>query len=201
MIEGSGRLTVLVAGMPRSGSTWVFNAARLLLATNGRPVHAAWVADRDPEDPAPVHLVKVHTPDKAGFPYDLVLTTRRPMDECLASLIRMGWLKPDAEAIRAKLRIQTSLYDYWAARSTLETVYDEILRHPVSAVARIAEALGLAPDEARDARLAADLAAMRAPEGGLYDPKTLLHPHHRGSDNGAAEDATVALVRAAIAEI
>ena len=201
MTEGCGRLTVLVAGMPRSGSTWLFNAARLLLAATGRPVHAAWVADRDPDDPAPMHLVKVHTPEEAAFPHDLVLTTRRPIDECLASLIRMGWLKPDAEAIRTNHRIQTSLYDHWAARSTLETTYDDILHRPEAAVARIAEALGLAPDAARDARLAADLAALRAPESGRYDPETLLHPRHRGSDDGTPEADTVALVRAALAEM
>ena len=37
-------LCILVAGVPRSGSTWAFNAARLLLRDAGVTLHAAWVA-------------------------------------------------------------------------------------------------------------------------------------------------------------
>jgi len=56
---------VLCAGIPRSGSTWLYNAARLLLAHAAGParVYGAWVEQYDPSHPEPWHVVKAHEPD------------------------------------------------------------------------------------------------------------------------------------------
>ena len=63
-------LCILVAGVPRSGSTWAFNAARLLLRDAGVTLHAAWVADRPADDLAVFeherHVVGAHFEDRAA---------------------------------------------------------------------------------------------------------------------------------------
>ena len=49
---------ILSAGIPRSGSTWLYNAARLLLSAGGQDsLEAAWIEDYDRESPAALHLV------------------------------------------------------------------------------------------------------------------------------------------------
>ena len=86
---------ILIAGMPRSGSTWQFNAARLILNRKHPAIFSGWCADYDPATKEPVHLVKVHTPEQVRFDYSLVLTTKRDLLECIGSSKRMGWLKDD----------------------------------------------------------------------------------------------------------
>jgi hypothetical protein len=193
------RKVIIVAGISRSGSTWLYNAARLLLTAAGQTPYAAWIRDLDPQDETPVRLIKAHTPAEVTFLFDIVLTTHRPFEDCLASLVRIGWLKPEAEAIRKRYAVQKSLYDYWAAKSALELPYAQIIGEPETALARLAAALDLPADPARDHEVAAQLAAMQAPEGGSYDPKTLLHPRHRA----ATEHDTagiVEMIREALAQ-
>ncbi len=172
---------VLVAGMPRSGSTWMFNAARMLLEHGEDRVHAAWVADRDPGDPARLHLVKAHRPAEVDFTADLVLTTWRPFEDCLVSLVRIGWLAPSAEAILARGREIRSLYRHWAARSDLEIAFAEITDDPAGALRRLSAVLGQIVPEDRFARIEAELRALSAPASGGYDKRTLLHPRHRAA--------------------
>jgi hypothetical protein len=174
--------------VPRSGSTWAFNAARLLLRDAGVTLHAAWIADRVPDDPAPVHLIKAHQPAEVDFTPDLVLTTRRAPEACLASLIRMGWLAPEADAIRRAWAHHRALQAHWNAQSACEIGYDQIIGDPAPALARLARVLGLAPDATRPARVAAALASLQAPrpETQGYDPETLLHPGHRRAGTGQA---------------
>ncbi|HQF31086.1 MAG TPA: hypothetical protein PLJ34_06540 [Hyphomicrobiales bacterium] len=191
---------IVAAGMPRSGSTWLFNAARLLLEAAGKPAHAAWVEDYDPADPAGHHLVKVHFESHLTFEPDVTLTTWRPFEECLASLVRMRWLDTDAEAIRSRYRHQKDVYDHWAARTDCEIDFADIVGAPEAAIAGIAEALAVPADAAARRRIAAALAALAAPESGPYDKTTLLHPGHRATD---PDDCPMspAEVRAIIADL
>lgn len=175
---------IVVAGLPRSGSTWLFNAARLVLGTDGPPPYAAWVGDYRPRTAtAAVHLVKLHLPDQLTFPCNRILTSDRPIEACVASLIRMGWLASEAGVVDRGRRFLLSLRDHWRARSDLEVAYEDILARPARVVAQVADTLGRAVGPAEAERIAGVLAALRAPEAGPYDPVTLLHPRHR-ADGG-----------------
>jgi len=187
----TGPHITLVASAPRSGGTWAFNAARLVLGAAGRPVHGAWVSDYDPEDPAPFHLVKAHDADQVAFEPDLVITTYRDLAERLASLIRLGWLANTAEAIRASARGQEAIYQYWHAQTDLEIPYADIVGAPDKAIASLAALLGVDLDAAHVKSIADELAALKAPETkpGAYDPVTLLHPRHRNTESATAVDA------------
>lgn len=179
---------VLIAGMPRSGSTWSFNAARLLLLRGGAPVQAAWIEDYDPDLPAETHLVKAHEPGQVGFDPDLVFTNWRPIPDCLASLIRMGWLSEEPDRIRRAARHQEKTYQHWNARSDHEVRHDDILSRPASVVAAMARRLGVPLEEGASQAVARELAALKAPEAGHYDPMTLLHPGHRGGGRTITPD-------------
>lgn len=174
--------TVVVAGVPRSGSTWVYNATRLLLAESGRKVYACWQADYQPQEheEADVHLVKVHGPDELRFPYDLILTTKRDIVERLASRIRMGWLKQEAEAVRAAKTVHEGLYTFWSQRSDLEIDFETITNRPERALQEIAALLEIPCTPKFAAILVRKLEAIEQPKAGApHDPLTQLHPGHR----------------------
>lgn len=172
--------------MPRSGSTWLYNVARLVLERGPDPVQAAWIAAYDPQDPAPVHLVKAHAPADVAMNPDLILTTWRPIPDCLLSLVRMGWLETDKRSVKARYRGQKTVYAHWAALSGHEVHYDDILHRPAKAVAGVAECLGVALSPEACDEIAAELTAMSAPKGGL-DKHTLLHPGHRATVGESGE--------------
>ena len=175
----SPQKTILVAGIHRSGSTWVYNAVRLLLIERGTPFLSAWIADYDRANPAPIHLVKAHHLAEVTFEPDITLTTLRRRIESVASLVRIGWVKDiPAEIVKADKRLER-LYNDWNARTDLETAYSDILQTPAAAVARIAECLGFDMRQATYDRIAQDLLEQKSPKSDTYDKVTLIHPNHR----------------------
>lgn len=202
---------VVVAGVPRSGSTWVYNAVRLLCAGNGLSYHAGWHADYDPaaHRGTDLHVVKLHDPAELDFTVHRILTSQRDLVERLASHVRMGWTRPEPEAIRASALRMAKLAEYWAARSDHETRFVDIAERPQEVVQAIAAALDLPCDPALARRIAADLAelpdrdsagpdAQGPTDSHEHDPATLLHPGHRATAQDRA--AYLALVRKALAQ-
>ncbi|MFN3955451.1 MAG: hypothetical protein ACK4LQ_13445 [Pararhodobacter sp.] len=189
---------MVIAGVPRSGSTWLFNATRLLIEASGSTLHSAWVADYRPADHAEAdfHLVKLHQPAELSFACHCLLTTRRDAVSQLASLLRMGWLAPDGEVIRTRACELRGLYEFWAARSDLEIAYDQICDQPELALQRVQAQIGLGSRGTDLSRVFDGLNRLKPPDTGRYDPLTLLHPGH-------AADATerskyIEIVRAAM---
>lgn len=185
---GEGPVVVAAAGVPRSGSTWVFNAVRLLCSQAGLSCHAEWCEDYQPSDHADcaVHLVKLHNPDQLSFPVHKILTTRRDLVERLASLLRMGWVKEDPASLRKAANGQANLEEYWARRSDNETWYGDILEQPEQALQTIAGVLDIPCDDTTAKTIAEQLRTL--PSKSLkqnkhgHDAKTLLHPNHQASE-------------------
>ncbi len=111
---------------------------------------------------------------------DRVLTTHRDIDECIDSLIRMGWVNNNACSITEATRKQKYLYEYWHARSDYEVEYEKLVSEPEREIVGIGNTLGIAVNNAEAERIADELSRLTPPKDGGYDPVTLLHPHHRG---------------------
>ena len=193
--------TVLAAGMYRSGSTWQFNVARLILEDSGVDYWAGWIGDLDPAEPARIRLIKVHSPQQAPPTADLVLTTWRPLADCLRSRVRMGWLASTREAVREAFRDQQSIYNIWHSRSDLETDYYDITHNPLVEIsridARLTAVLNLPNDASRAHRIYARLNELVDPilaqsnadaTSDRYDRTTLLHPGHRSPTGAYTSD-------------
>jgi hypothetical protein len=191
------KMNVLVASSPRSGGSWLFNAARLVLATKG-DVNAAWCEDYDRDHPADYHVVKAHRANQLPFEPTVILTAHRDVAERLASLMRMGWLRNTADAIVAEHRSQLAIYDYWKQRSTLEVEYTTIMQNPAEAILAIAGVLDVALTAEQSREFAAKLSAIEAPADGSYDKTTLLHKNHRS--DGRATAAIAAEIREIVAK-
>jgi hypothetical protein len=163
---------VAIAGMIRSGSTWLFNAARLLAGDEFEA--AGWHADLPERDGK--FLVKLHAPSEGwASRARLVLTTRRDLRDVAASLIAMDWGADLSGAIDAAVEA----HQWWADRSALEIPYEQIVGSPLGVLKSLAAVLGVrASDQVFD-DVAMALSAMPTPEGSSYDKTTLLHPGHR----------------------
>lgn len=194
--------TVVIAGVPRSGSTWTYNAVRLLLERDGRKPYAAWVKDYRPAEhrQAAAHVVKVHNPEQLAFPYDRLVTTNRDIVDRLASLIRMGWLQRSPEAVRNAFSGHQKLYDFWRTRSDAEIAFETIVRWPERAVQVLADAVSVPCDARKAAAIARAIDAIPVPDrGGQHDPVTQLHPSHRSDGRETAEIAS--WIRTVLADV
>jgi hypothetical protein len=180
---------VLSAGIPRSGSTWLYNAVRLLLSAGGHEgLEAAWIEDYDPESPAALHLVKLHEPAPALLEKSsLVLTSRRDLRDIACSVRRMDWAKSD-EDLLAFLEGVVAQHLYWAAAAAHETVYEAMVADRLAEMARIAKALGLSPDQQVLGEVAQHIDRLEHDPGSgdTYDKLSLLHHAHRGGGGVSA---------------
>ena len=166
--HSSTKRIILAAGMPRSGSTWLYNAVRLLLGDNPDLV-AGWVDDLARREAA-LLLVKIHDPSDLADRADLIFTTYRPLAEVAASLGRMGW--PNDATAMQQVRDQRA---FWGPRSNCDILYSDIINSPGETVSRIASVLGVPNKD-----IVSELLTMKEPEAG-YDPVNLLHRGHRTS--------------------
>lgn len=195
---------VAAAGVPRSGSTWVYNAARLLCEKAGLSCYADWCEDYRPGSHADydIHLVKLHGKEQFTFPAHRILSSRRDLVERLASLVRMGWLEEDPASLQRAADHQAELAEYWAERTDNETQYSDILERPEKAVKDIARAMDISCPDDTAADIARQLARLPVPaetdnQRG-HDSQTLLHPNHRATDEQRGKH--LAVVRAALSK-
>jgi hypothetical protein len=174
-------MLVLSAGMPRSGSTWLYNALRLLLAQRFPAPGAlacGWVGDiaRIPAD-ASCRLVKIHEWNaplaaEAGF----VTWSYRDLRDAMASQHRKfgGALTlPFADyLLRQDAR--------WMARADHVMRYEAMLADPVQELARLAAALGLHDVDLPALRRTLDALSYdsEGPRNAAYHELTLLHRGH-----------------------
>ncbi len=171
------RLVVVCAGMPRSGSTWLYNVVRHLQAAAGEPAYGAWIDDYDAADTSAVHIVKVHSfrPDLATGA-NVVLTSRRDLRDIAASLLGRNWATP-ANLIE-KLAKMVDDHRRWLERSSFEVIYERMIAAREAEIAMLAEALGLRADRAAVGEVHRQVAGLSHRGDGLYHPDNLLHRNH-----------------------
>lgn len=200
--EGATPFVIVVAGVPRSGSTWLFNALRHTCLAAGMQTYATWCADYDPaqHSDADIHIVKLHSAEDLTFAYHRILTSRRDLVERLGSVMRMGWLKQDAQSIRNAARRHAGLAAYWRGRTDYELAFEDIRQRPEQVIAEMAQVIEVPCSVQDAAQIVQELEAMKKPqkldEKHDHDVKTLLHPNHRAKTTERAQ--FVEIVKAAL---
>jgi len=179
-IDGAapGKQVILIASMPRSGSTWLFNCAIKLLKLAGKDVYSSWVDDYDVSNSAKIHLIKAHDPvpvlsEKA----DHIISTRRDIRDVAASLTRMKWNKSGDDFLNQLNRMVNTVHQFWFERSDLEIEYNQIIEEPEIAIEAISHSLNVPVTAKTAIQISIELDNLKAPK--TYDLKTQLHPHHR----------------------
>ena len=160
---------VVICGMSRSGSTWLFNAARLLLNWPGY-----WCDDWAERDRC---IVKVHD----WLPYgpalvrcaSKILGSRRSLGEIARSMARMGWNRPVADVL--------AVYQSWTPYVNYEMDYGQLQTNPTGVIKAVATVLDVTEYDC--AAIAAQLDQLRYDpnndDGRGWDTVTMMHPKHR----------------------
>ena len=150
---------IWVTGMPRSGSTWVYNVARALVLAGGHPVMPATMmtnelecietANRECARPRqrgdPTWMFKLHAQLSGSMPDSLLICTYRDPRDALISYWR--FMRCDfPTALEAAVQMTGTIDHYrkLPAEAKLDLEYRDIVAEPVVVAERLARALGLA---------------------------------------------------------
>jgi hypothetical protein len=173
---------VLAAGVIRSGSTPLFNVARLLLREAGESFTAGWINDLAPPMKNTV-LVKIHEwHASVAERANIVLTCHRDLREVARSLAAIGWLKTGSEAFE---QIRGIVYNHtqWKLAASVDIPYEYMIVDWKGVVAKIASVLVINVSRTDVEAIAREVCKLSAPaalvDGRQYDPTTLMHRNHR----------------------
>lgn len=162
---------VVVAGMHRSGTTWLFNTVREGVQASGLTLHSGFGSEVDWGDPADVVVQKLHrgaVPEGA-----VVVMMKRDLRGVAASAMRMGLV--DEDDVISYLRTCVEQEDKpFRPLASLRMAYEDMMADKVAATARVLRVLGLDAD-ARDVHRRVE--GLRIPDEG-HDPETQLHAGH-----------------------
>lgn len=193
-IKSAPPRVILVASVPRSGGTWVFNAVRGIFETQKIPYASGWCKDFEGSANVKHHIVKAHKPDEFTATPWKVITNHRPIEQRIASLLRMGWVDDTDEGIKDALRHQGNLYTHWAKQSDVEVKFEKIANDPQDIIFDLGTTLGIKLDNKATKDVVDFVQKLKSPKSGAYDPVTLLHPRHVLSDR-EAHNARVEKIR------
>lgn len=175
--------TIICAGIPRSGSTWLYNAVRMIHHNAGIQYQAGWIGEYQRGGNAPVHIIKVHEPTSRFVgTQTIVLTTRRDLRSIARSLLRMGWAHTCDDTMSALARA-CEMHAYWNSRTSYEIAYEELLGNQALHIEAIARICGISMSRKGAMDIAEAVDGLVEPSSGGYDRETLLHPRHC-SDKG-----------------
>lgn len=166
---------IMVTGMKRSASTWMYNTARLAYELEGMLVHGAFVdaINRPAANLADVVVIKTHefVAPLASLA-DHILFSLRDEEGQRESMRRFG-LQEDLE------HHMVALFDHalrWNREADSIFQFEWIMRDKLRATREVLDVLGLNTDHAQDVHEAVE--ALQPPAEGRH-PVTLLHAGHR----------------------
>lgn len=134
-------MVYICAGMFRSGSTWLYNAARVSLThANIQGLAGGWVSEKDRLLAQENSIVKIHLFDPAlAATKGIILTSHRDLRDVAASLRR----KFQVPSIMDKLREAVENHALWERLAAFDLRYENLLTDRMRELRRVAGALGL----------------------------------------------------------
>jgi hypothetical protein len=167
---------IVSAGMPRSGSTLLFNIVRLCLEQrHGQEVVSGWLGDLQKLPQRRVYLLKAHTVSRVmEYRAAEIFYSYRDIRDALVSAGRKFGTQVSIELCRDYVREYTAATRYASHLFR----YESLIADATPAIRQVAVCLGI---EVNVQRIAADLPDRdRTPSEGNrdYDPTTLLHRGH-----------------------
>jgi len=168
-------IKITCAGCHRSGSTWLFNAARLIMQSTGQEVYSCFVTDYDPEHSAPVHVVKCHNRHRILLDSHYFFTTKRDPRDIAASAVRRNLIE-EKDAIKYLKRVISKEYERWRHYTNLEIQYEDLIGNKDVYIRRISKILKV---KVKPGTIRKRIESLPIPEGEKErDPVTLLHGNH-----------------------
>jgi len=173
---------IVCAGPERSGSTWLYNAVRLLHRRGRVPLDSYWMHTLS-EDKLTQRLqsgahvcIKTHEwePEYREMVPRLskhIVIMHRDLRGVVASYRRLGW----AASLPRKY---VDDHMQWRNHATLDIKYENVIRDGKSQLAELASHLGLAPSDEDVAAVHRELTDLQSSSGGGVDQVSKLWPGH-----------------------
>lgn len=166
----------LCAGMPRSGSTWLYNVVRILCQDNYDKPYTCWVADfqRPTYEKSDAAVVKVHGRNIEFMKFEpIVLTCHRDLRDVAASLVLKRWNRVDS--VVDGLSTVVPAYWHWAQHAVFDFEYEDLLTDPVGLAREVIIATGLSGDAQA---IVDEISTLSNKTAATYDKQNLLHHNH-----------------------
>ena len=190
---------IVVAGLLRSGSTWLYNAVRLSLIHADISVYASFLDESyDRNNPAPVHLIKVHNyhSELASAKDQLFMSVRDPRDMVTSAIRKKMIRNNDTEVLQFLNDVINVDYHAWSPHINLEFRYElSVSKNQAKTIEQIHQSLAL-PMEGVEKVIHSLEAIIPTAE---YDRTTLLWPDHL--NGGKVEGFNEVLNRTTIEKI
>lgn len=136
---------ILIAGMKRSGSTWLYNVVRFCYINAGHTTYGDYIDKYESHTCAHVHVVKIHPFDPTLMvDTDRILTSIRDIRDAVASMVRRNLINNcKEEVIEAARNMISSEHLCWAPFSDLEVRYEYMITHRMETVEMVLALLGI----------------------------------------------------------
>ncbi len=170
--------------MSRSASTWLYNAARLLVSQNvNSDISCGWIHDFECLPTETDAVIKLHNYDAELVRHSShVLYSYRDIRDVLASMKRIWNKKPTIETADRLV----SLYQKWTSSADYVVRYDEILADKNQVIERMAETLAISnPDPQSIVDQISKMSYFSEGPKTVHNQINLLHKRHvtDGSSN------------------
>ena len=183
MVDGrivDDSVLILAAGMPRSASTWLYNAARLILCSVSsieRDFSCGFIDDWDQIPPQKYRLIKMHEYDPVYVEQaHRVVYSYRDIRDVMASNYRKFGFKPAMETADFLIR----QHELWIGVAHYVMRYETMLEGKEDIIGQLARCLGF--DEIDSATMVSQLDALRyespGPKNENYHRINLYHRGH-----------------------
>lgn len=201
---------IVVAGMYRSGSTWLYNATRFLAMEAGNRVYSCWVSDFSIEQAAHAELVvvKIHDmSDALATRAWRIVTCYRDLRDVARSAIDMGTVESEEDVIPL-LSDCVAQHKFWAQLAHADIRYEDIVGFAQKPLAELQTALDMPISHVACDRIAHALESLEEPNAvgsAGHDASTLMHTRHRfggypGRWMGALTSQTIESINTQFAE-
>ena len=164
---------VLVTGLPRSASTMIFNAARILAGSSSKPYESYWINDfKWRYQRGKFIILKVHHFDPLLAKVNsLNLHTTRNLLEVACSIT----LKDEMPTYEFMQHIAED-NKLWIERANLVLDYVTIASNPHECIRQIAELMDIPTESYED--IVNQLLEIKKRQVHDIDPETQMHPNH-----------------------
>jgi LPS sulfotransferase NodH len=187
---------IVIAGMHRSGSTWLYNVTRYACINAGKTTYGDFINSyREWSDltVADVHVIKAHLfiPELCDRA-DAVLATVRDLRDAVASMVRRGLIHDSVDDVAECARsLIDDEYAPWRQWTNLELKYEDIIRDRTAAAAQVLDIIGLAHLDAAEVVRDVDKLNLRVLR--THDRVSQLHPDHITDGRAGGFRATLSL--------
>lgn len=178
-------MNILVSGIPRSGSTRLYNIIRLILLQKNswNDLYCCWHDHFDLQKQRKHNIIKLHYFDQKFCDWaDFIFTTKRDLRDVAASSLEFNQHRgrvSDNEVLLTFLHAVMTMYELWKEYSDYEVIYEQIPKFGLRDIMNLTEILEI--ENVNYGHVMSGLEDIKNSSKSLatdYDWNTLMNSYH-----------------------